>query len=309
MVIEVGKLAGNAIVPYSQSTKRTKEITLTATTVDGSTISLQEIIGYAYADSADKWWLEVTGRITITTTEANLKFTLSGIQVRNIVNSVNSYWTTGTAAGNVGIAGGVYSFEHDHATTPSWIQLTPASSQSTFAFDSRIPLESKPTWADANMEASTQADIYVEPASATQSGLVNTSAQSFAGLKDFTQGVDVTAVDGSFYRTQTLDVAGSGDYTVGSVICSRVGNQVVISSTSTLTHSSVNKASSASLFIPAAYRPATTNTYNVYIVSTEIARCAILNDGTMETQYYKWDGTAGTNRIDSFVPITISYNV
>ena len=29
MVIEVGKLAGNAIVPYSQSTKRTKVLTLT----------------------------------------------------------------------------------------------------------------------------------------------------------------------------------------------------------------------------------------------------------------------------------------
>ena len=66
-----------------------------------------------------------------------------------------------------------------------------------------VQLESEPTWAAANMEASTQADIYIEPASATKSGLVNTSAQSFAGLKDFTEGVDVASVAGSFYEEGT----------------------------------------------------------------------------------------------------------
>lgn len=77
-----------------------------------------------------------------------------------------------------------------------------AQSPVTLAFLSGdVALASKPTWADANMEGVVDASVYITPASASASGVVSTSAQTFAGDKTFSGSV---AID-----TNTLSVVAS----------------------------------------------------------------------------------------------------
>lgn len=235
MVIQAGKLAGNAIVPYNQSTKRTKEVVLTATAI-GSTVSVQEIVGYAYADSNNAWWLHFAGRVTITTTEAILVFTLSGIQVREISLLADGYWVGGSGAGNVGIGGAAYSFANNHTTKANYIQISPASSNSTFVFDSFIPLESEPTWAAANMEASTNGSFYMQPASPTADGIMNQVAQGFAGVKTFDDGINLGGSNlSSFVESSWSPTWGAGanvdSVTTHLLYYSKIGSFVTVAGT------------------------------------------------------------------------------
>jgi hypothetical protein len=48
-----------------------------------------------------------------------------------------------------------------------------------------VALASEPTWAAANMEGAVNASVYIPPASATETGLVSTAAQTIAGVKTF----------------------------------------------------------------------------------------------------------------------------
>jgi hypothetical protein len=195
-LIEVGKLAGNAIVPYSQTTKRTKA-------VDASIFYTSGLNGNAfgnsymqvYADSTGKYFADFTinGNLTSTTSNVTLVLNLGG-QTFNGTTAITFHEGSG---GRIGSAQATSASQNVTATThdsgQAWDQI--------FLTGTAVPLSGKPTWADANMEASTNAAIYIPPASATKDGIVNTSAQEFVGLKDFTEGVDVTAVDGSFYST------------------------------------------------------------------------------------------------------------
>src|SRR5690606_6893015 len=57
---------------------------------------------------------------------------------------------------------------------------------------------------------------------------------------------------------ETVDLTGSGDFTVGTLLIKRVGDHVTIQSTSTLTFSSATDINSASGAIPEWARPPST---------------------------------------------------
>lgn len=271
-MIEVGKLAGNAIVPYSQTTKRTKEVILTATTI-GSTISSQEIIGYAFADSNSAWWLHFAGRVTITTTEAILVFTLSGIQVREVSLLADGYWVGGSGAGNVGIGGAAYSFANNHTTKANHIQISPASSNSTFVFDSLIPLEAEATWAAANMEASTAASVYIEPANATKAGIVTSKNSSSTNPSGTLAGTTVS--------NESLEIRRIEDIVVLNLFVTVDGT----SSGSTLSFTGV---------VPSDLRPTIYQVNNVSTATTGslyIDEIAVTTGGNIIIYRRDWSGT------------------
>jgi hypothetical protein len=64
-----------------------------------------------------------------------------------------------------------------------------SSDETQYAVSGDVILASEPSWATANMEGVVAADVYIAPATATSAGLVDTQAQTFAGVKTFNDGV------------------------------------------------------------------------------------------------------------------------
>ena len=230
MVIEVGKLAGNAIVPYSQSTKRTKWIDVTVTGASATTISNSgDLEALFYADSSDNWFVRLRGTFIIVATATSAAMTLADIVIKDASTSVVSTYGAG---GNIAGSGGSLAVR-----TTNIITVFSSATNTIWGIDILIPLASEPTTytTTANMEASTQADIYIEPASATQSGLVNTSAQSFAGVKTFNDGIVFTGGGSTldWYQEDTwtpVFKVGGAVVTNSAVIANytRIGNVVHI---------------------------------------------------------------------------------
>lgn len=114
------------------------------------------------------------------------------------------------------------------------------------------------------------------------------------------------------YREVTIDISTlsatlKGNFTSGILKIVKIGNQVTISSPSTLAHTSTALPVSGSI-IPDWARP-TSNTYNVYCsLTARICRCGVRADGKFETFYQTWTGTSSAQE-ESGTVVLISYNV
>lgn len=145
-------------------------------------------------------------------------------------------------------------------------------------------------------------------ASPTSAGLVDTSAQSFSGVKTFNDGIKLDDAAGqtalNFYASGS--VAANGDFT-GTVYYTRVGNLVTITST-VLTHGTGSQKGSVAGLIPIGFRPPITHTNLYYSSSTRINSCGVLADGQLITTYLDWAGNL-INGTDTASALNISYNI
>lgn len=110
--------------------------------------------------------------------------------------------------------------------------------------------------------------------------------------------------------TQDLSATGSGDFTGGTVLCTRIGRVVTISSSGNLSHSNLSSPSTAVGFIPSTYRPSIGAT-TVYFIRQTTAIIAMVNirfDGILNVQYLDFAGNPVSATTTSS-PFCISFNV
>lgn len=187
----IGVRNNSTIVPYQSATKSTKWITVTAATdiiLTGTGITTSSIATgakiMAYADSNGAWFLKGAMRLNRATgsgarTIATVTFTgnypviFSGDQAAPVFAS-----STGIACTAQAVSGA--------ATV---LIYHGSSDEGGYHLNLDCSLASKPTWADANMEGVQAVDVYIPPASATESGIVTTGAQTIAGVKTFSSGL------------------------------------------------------------------------------------------------------------------------
>jgi len=178
---------GNQIVAYGQTTRQTKVITnatssdivLAFSGLSGQTLDLAQIM--AYRDSGSNWRLRFNFRIAVTgggsaRTSATITFqgayavvfpakaqAVSAVEVSNAT----------PATAQTGVSDGVVTIYHA------------SYASNGYEISGDVALASEPTWAAANMEGAVNASVYIPPASATETGLVSTAAQTIAGVKTF----------------------------------------------------------------------------------------------------------------------------
>jgi hypothetical protein len=192
----LGILNNNTIVPYTATTKRTKQVTVTSAsdiTLAGTGITTSSI-GHAtllaYADSLGVWFVKGAMRInrasgtgsrnlaTVTFT-GSYPFTFSGDQAATVFAS-----STGVACTAQAISG------------TATIQISHTNSDEggyQLNFDCKV--QAKPTWADANMEGVVAADVFIAPAAAGTLGLIDNTAGNIVGnpIKGRTDGSSPSA--------------------------------------------------------------------------------------------------------------------
>jgi hypothetical protein len=177
----LGQKTGNSMIPYSPTTQRTKTVdnsVLAVVATGGATPSIAE--AFAYADSNGEWW--ITGVISCVVTSAtSASFQIAGISLDT--NSQGFHATTLGAAPYIGTG----------RTSGSTLTISSSAVFAEARVSFNLKLAAAPTWAAANMEASTDASIYIEPASAGASGIIDNSAANVTGtpIKGKTDGVAV----------------------------------------------------------------------------------------------------------------------
>ena len=103
---------------------------------------------------------------------------------------------------------------------------------------------------------------------------------------------------------ETVDLAGSGQITTGSVRVTKMGNAVTISGLTDFTHGSSTDRSSAAGMIPEWARPVNT-VFNCYRASASVTfNCYVEADGSFGLFYSGNSTSSGTNTL-----VTISYTV
>lgn len=168
----IGVRNNNTIVPYQSATKRTKQLTLTATpTADWTT---SDAIGIAYADSAGNWRLvfNITGYNNSNKT-AETVLTITGVAFRNNSLSGQGVGLAMFNAVDAPIAG--YAYAQDNAATII-IGSVGAANYNRATISGDVALASEPTWAAANMEGVIAADVYIAPATKTVGGVLTLKA-------------------------------------------------------------------------------------------------------------------------------------
>jgi len=175
----IGIRSGNQIIPYGAATKRTKSVTLTVklvTEYNGSTeVTSPTYVtktGYAYADSVGNWRLNFNFFCIFT----SATFTSYALDITGVAftasNGCAVTSTMGGAFSTTDMAGRIYGF-------------CPSTTTIVTGISGDVALASEPTWAAANMEGAVNASVYIPAASATETGLVSTAAQTIAGVKTF----------------------------------------------------------------------------------------------------------------------------
>lgn len=156
--------SGNVIVPYVEAKKRTKYVDKTVLAVTGNNnFALLDSSGYAYADSNGNW---------------RLAFNLWGGQ-----SSASGATLTFPVTFHPSMEQAIL-VTGDGPTTGACIAANGSSSSVSYSFPTNVTairmsgdvaLESKPTWADANMEDTTEVDIFISENSLPGSKLLDAS--------------------------------------------------------------------------------------------------------------------------------------
>lgn len=157
--------SGNVLVPYVDAKKRTKEVPLTIGGTDY--LSTTRATGIAYADSAGIWHLSGNMRVVSNSVTTPI-FTISGVVFKNVASFYQP------SAGCVGDAA-------EHPVTPlcvpntNQVVISYTTAQTVWSFVFDFELESKPTWADANLEDVTAVDMFIAENSLPGSKLLDAS--------------------------------------------------------------------------------------------------------------------------------------
>lgn len=186
----IGVRNNNTIVSYSAATKRTKQIDLSLSCSQGGWTS-SYAKGIIYRDSTGNWRLAFN--IAGTFTAANLS-TLQ-VSIDNVkplaIQSISAFFSGAT------ILGTTQSYIETSGTAGRITLLSTASNTNANGIyaSGDIALSEEPTTytTAANMEGVTAVDVYIPPASATESGLINTGTQTFAGAKTFNDAITPSA--------------------------------------------------------------------------------------------------------------------
>ena len=166
--------------------RRTKWVDGTVVTI-GSPSGASNISGMfqAESDSLGRWFVEffVSSELPLSDA-ATFLFSLSGLTFagNSPVTACEGYWGIfGQAYTNVGA--NTISIMNDF--TKTW---------NAVYFHGKAEVTGKPTWADAYMETNQWQPVGFGSATTTSAGLVDTQPQSFAGVKNFPDGItfDVT---------------------------------------------------------------------------------------------------------------------
>jgi len=274
-----GLKSGNSIVPYSQTTKRTKKYSPTITG-SGWTTDTTMTWYVAWADSDNNWFCTFYIKGTVTGGGSNNLYAITGLDWTAKNGSDQDF----CANRDTDLRITPVTFRAANNASTAIFIFSTATQNDTYNVEGTIALESEPTWAAANMEASTDASIYIEPASDTNSGLL------------------------SYYKTETVDISSSGNFSAGNgnLVCERINNTVTITSDAVLSHTNGSSANSASGLIPEDFRPSDT-VINIYgLNSTRVTRATIASDGTFGVEYQDWAGGAFSNTTTTWT-VSISY--
>jgi len=303
----IGVRNSNTILPYAAATKETKwirvtdasHITITGTGFTSSTIRGAYI--KASADSNNVWSLEFNVDVTKAAgTGARTSATLTFASPYAVVFRNLTQFFQAVSAFDDSTALAITAEANPNAST---VSIAHASSDiAQYSLSGRCILESEPTWAAANMEGALPVDVYIPPASASVAGIVDTSAQSFAGNKTFNDGVKLDDAEGQstlgYYKTlehtTTFTTNGTSPTPSGSLTLklARVG-RVVTMQVPTISVSNSGTGTprivSASTVLPdTGFRPTTaaaamviTNDNGGY-TNGVYGICIVNNDGTIE---------------------------
>jgi hypothetical protein len=186
----IGIRNNNVILPYNATTKRTKEVALTVTSAQAGW-STTRAVGVFYADSNGVWRLRfnITGSITPTTLTTTT-LTISNVAFKAGTNQACSgFWgNNATITPRVIALGSGGDIQVDSSS---------ASSVAGVNVSGDVELNAEPTTytTSANMEGVIAADVFIVPASAGVSGIVNNTSGNTAGtpIKGKTDGVAVSA--------------------------------------------------------------------------------------------------------------------
>ena len=158
--------SGNVLVPYVDAKKITKQVPLTVAGTNWTTIRAQ---GLAYADSNGVWRVRF-----------NIEGNLSSDQGSNIISINGVIFKQGVYQGVYAsaqdAAGNLRSVYTDTGSNSSDINIgTVANTYKFLWLSGDVELESKPTWADANLEDVTAVDMFIAENSLPGSKLLDAS--------------------------------------------------------------------------------------------------------------------------------------
>jgi len=214
-----GLKAGNAIVPYESVSKITKEVDISSY-ITGAT-SISYATATFSADSNNQWRMVFNLRATQTPSTI-MTLVFAGINFQNneavITYSGAASWGSTVATGDA-----------DEILVESGTAIGSINISGT------VSLNAEPTWTSIGTTAAAVvetrgADQYIAPASDTVAGLVNTEAQTFAGVKTLDDGINLGESDLTYYKTGTFSPTFTGVDANPSITCrwTRIGEVVTL---------------------------------------------------------------------------------
>lgn len=305
----IGIHNSNIIVPYTATTKRTKELNLAAylTSPDWTCTNL---FGRFECDSLGVWRFTFTGKLIKNsgTRVGNIALTFAGVDFA---------FDQEVASGGLNSGVGDYQPLMGRANgSLSTIDIIPIG---TIAYDrvmfsDSVILSAEPTayTIPANMEGITAVDVIIPEANATTTGLINTAAQTIAGVKTFSNGISLGNETLSVYDegTFTSNVSNVAVTISGTCKYVRIGNAVTLYLFSWATTATANNHSYDGL--PANIRPASTQIFPIGVTSVGVQYngwIVITNSAIME--FYPdcrlinlWNSSG---EIGVYAPVTITY--
>ena len=185
---QLGIRNSNIIVPYTATTKRTKQLDLSVSCAHAGW-TLARAVGVFYADSAGKWRLtfSITGTMTA---RSDFTLTLNNVVSKNVANNYQAITVGG--ASFAGATGAALSASPNTTLTGIY-----ALSFAYLLVSGDIELDSEPTTytTAANMEGVLPVDVYIPPVSSGVAGIfpaLNTELDNVTatrlGLKQYLHG-------------------------------------------------------------------------------------------------------------------------
>jgi len=224
MTIQVGKRAGNAIVPINNVTKKTKVVTESTFSITATDWTTAYARVWCEADSNGVYKLFGTAEGDFSSPVTASNFTLiTNVTFGNFGVAGQTCQVDIRDAGGVGCSDELEVVRCLKNSTGIFIDVTSVTDVSSVTINfGGVTLASKPSWFDENAENLADVSAYIPPASDSEAGIVTTGAQSLGGLKSFPNGINVTSTAGSFYEEDTFtpylegtaggSVAGTGTY-------------------------------------------------------------------------------------------------
>jgi len=197
----IGVKNNNTIVPYQAATKRTKALNVAAyitAGVNASSLTVTSALAFFYADSSGKWFMDLQANYSATlATDKYHIVDITGVTFDATASNYQGFAATVDDSNylSVGHTHGYVSPDSASLIIGYGASVTGETGKRVYVSLQQIKLKQEPIWASlgttaaAALEGVTAVDVYIAPASASVDGIVNRSAQTFAGVKTFNDGV------------------------------------------------------------------------------------------------------------------------